>query len=166
MGGSRDLLDWRDLEIGAPEIARLGAARLDSARVAMIGTVCPDGSPRISPIEPYIANGRLLVGAMAWSAKASDLRRDPRYTLHSIVTGPDTGEGELKLRGLAVQADADLRMQAADSWWSAQWSDKAIVFVLRIGQALFVGWDIPRGEMTIHRWSPKRGYRRTARTYP
>ena len=53
---------------------------------------------------------------MAWSAKAADLRRDPRYTLHSIVKGPDTGEGELKLRGLAVEADADLRAQAADSW--------------------------------------------------
>jgi hypothetical protein len=166
VGGATDLLDWRDLESGAPEIARLGAARLDSARVAMMGTICRDGSPRISPIEPYIANGYLLVGAMAWSAKAADLRRDPRYTLHSIVTGPDTGEGELKLRGLAVEADADLRAQAADSWWSAQRSDKAIVFVLRIGQALFVAWDIQRGEMTVHRWSPWGGYRRTARTYP
>ena len=64
VGGARDLLDWRDLEIGAPQIARLGAARLDSARVAMIGTVRPDGSPRISPIEPHIADGHLLVGAM------------------------------------------------------------------------------------------------------
>ena len=166
VGGARDLLDWRDLEIGAPEIARLGAARLDSARVAMIGTVRPDGSQGISPIERHIADGHLLAGAMTWSAKASDLRRDPRYTLHSSVTGPDSDEGELKLRRLAVRADADLRIQATDSWWSAQPSDKAIVFLLRIGQALFVGWDIPRGEMTVHRWSPSGGYRRTARTYP
>ena len=166
MGGATDLLDWDDLELGAPEIARLGAARLDSARVAMLGTIRRDGSPRISPIEPYVANGYLLVGAMAWSAKAADLRRDPRYTLHSIVTGPDTGEGELKVHGLAVEADADLRAHAADSWWSAQWSDMAIVFALRIGQALFVTWDIEHGEMTVHRWSPARGYHHTARSYP
>ena len=166
MGSAIDLLDWRDLEVVAPEIARLGAARLDSTRVAMMGTVCRDGWPRISPIEPYIANGYLLVGAMAWSAKAADLRRDSRYTLHSVVTGPDAGEGELKLRGLAVVADADLRNQASDSWWSAHSSDKAIVFVLRIGHALFVAWDIQGGEMTVHRWSPRGGYWRTARTYP
>jgi hypothetical protein len=159
-------LDWHDLEVGAPKIARLGAARLGSARVAMLGTVCRDGSPRISPIEPYIANGYLLVGAMVWSAKASDLRRDPRYALHSIVTGPDTGEGELKLHGLALEADADLRTQAAGSWWSGQWSDTAIVFVLRVGQALFVTWDIQHGEMTVHRWSPAGGYHQAARSYP
>lgn len=166
MGSATDLLDWRHLEMGAPEIARLGAARLESARVAMMGTVCRDGSPRISPIEPYIASGHLLVGAMVWSAKAADLRRDPRYTLHSIVTGPDTGEGELKLRGLAMEADADLRAEAPNSWWSGQGPDKATVFVLRIGQALFVAWDIERGEMTVHQWSPTGGYRRAARTYP
>jgi hypothetical protein len=104
IAGAAGQADWLDLERGAPEIARLGVARLNGARVAMLGTLRRDGSPRISPIEPYIVNGRLLVGAMAWSAKAADLRRDPRYVLHSTVTGPDSGEGELKLHGLAVQA--------------------------------------------------------------
>ena len=56
---------------------------------------------------------------MAWSAKATDLRRDPRYVLHSVVTGPDSGEGELKLYGPAVQAGQDLRAMAADAWWLA-----------------------------------------------
>jgi hypothetical protein len=79
---------WRDVELGAPELARLGLARLNSARVALLGTLRRDGFPRISPIESYIADGQLLIGAMAWSAKASDLRRDPRYALHSVVTGP------------------------------------------------------------------------------
>jgi hypothetical protein len=40
------LADWRDLEQGAPELARLGLARLHAAGVAMLGTVRPDGSPR------------------------------------------------------------------------------------------------------------------------
>ncbi len=30
---------------------------------------------------------------MAWSSKAADLARDPRFVLHSAVTGPDSGEG-------------------------------------------------------------------------
>jgi hypothetical protein len=46
------LASWSDLEHGAPEIARLGMARLATARAAMLGTLRFDGSPRISPVEP------------------------------------------------------------------------------------------------------------------
>jgi predicted pyridoxine 5'-phosphate oxidase superfamily flavin-nucleotide-binding protein len=88
MARAAGMADWRDLERGAPEIARLGLARLSAARVAMLGTVRRDGSPRISPIEPHIANGHLLAGAMTWSKKAHDLLRDPRYMLQSAVTAP------------------------------------------------------------------------------
>jgi hypothetical protein len=95
---------WRDLEQGAPKIARLGMARLAAVPVAMLGTVRPDGSPRISPVEPCLAGGQLFIGAMAWSGKAADLHRDPRYVLHSVVTGPDTGEGEFKVYGSAAPA--------------------------------------------------------------
>jgi hypothetical protein len=39
------------MEAGAPELARLGMARLNSARVALLGTLRRDGSHRISPGE-------------------------------------------------------------------------------------------------------------------
>ena len=157
---------WRDVELGAPEIARQGVARLHAARVALLGTLRRDGSPRISPIEPFIAGGQLLIGAMAWSAKAGDLRRDPRYVLHSAVTSPDSGEGELKLNGPAAEAGPDLRATAADAWWLARAPDKAAVFILHIRQAIFVDWDINRGLMTVHRWSPASGYAVASRPYP
>lgn len=166
MAGVPAAMSWRDVELGAPELARLGTARLSSARVALLGTLRRDGSPRISPVEPYIAAGQLLIGAMAWSAKASDLRRDPRYVLHSVVTGPDRGEGELKLYGPAVEADPDLRTAAADAWWLGRAPDKAVVFILRIGHAAFIGWDINHGTMTVHRWSPASGYAVASRPYP
>jgi hypothetical protein len=154
------------MELAAPEIARLGMARLNSARVAMLGTLRRDGSPRISPIEPYFAKGQLLIGAMAWSAKAADLRRDPRSVLHSVATGPDSGEGELKLYGPAVEADQNLRGAAAHAWWLTWAPEKAAVFTLHIGQAVFVDWDIKGGLMTIHRWSPASGYSVARRSYP
>jgi len=157
---------WQDLKLGAPQIARLGVDRLKSARVALLGTVRRDGSPRISPIEPYLATGELLVGAMAWSAKAADLRRDPRFALHSAVTGPDSGEGELKLYGLALDAGPELRGAAVDAWWQAGPPDKAMVFALRIGQAVFIGWDVEHGLMTVRRWSPECGYSQASRAYP
>lgn len=157
---------WRGLERGAPEIARLGMARLAAARVAMLGTLRPDGSPRISPIEPHIVNGHLLVGAMTWSKKAHDLLRDPRYVLHSVVSGPDSGEGELKLHGSAVTADLGLRNAATAAWWVAHPTEQAVVFSLRIATALFVEWDLEHGLMTIHHWSPQDGYHTTTHGYP
>lgn len=157
---------WQDLELGAPQIVRLGMSRLNAARVALLGTLRGDGSPRISPVEPCFAKGQLLVGAMAWSRKAADLWRDPRYVLHSAVTGPDNGEGELKLYGSAVEAGHDLRSAAAGAWWSGWPAEKAIVFSLSIDQAVFIGWDTGHGLMTVHQWSPRRGYSQASRTYP
>jgi hypothetical protein len=166
MVGVPALVSWRNVELGAPELARLGIGRLSSARVALLGTLRVDGSPRISPVEPYTAAGQLLVGAMTWSAKVGDLRRDPRYVLHSVVTDPDSGEGELKLYGAAVEAGQELRAAAADAWWAGWTPDKAVVFTLRVGQAAFIGWDIKHGVMTVHRWSPAKGYAVTSRPYP
>jgi hypothetical protein len=164
--GIAGLPGWREVELGAPEIARLGMERLSAAKLAMLGTIRRDGSPRISPVEPYILNGGLLVGAMTWSAKAADLRRDPRYVLHSAMTSPDSGEGELKLHGRAVAAGPALRAEAVGAWWAALPPDKAIVFALGIAQALFVSWDLEHGVMTVHRWSARGGYSHSARSYP
>jgi hypothetical protein len=157
---------WRDMEVAAPQIARLGLARLQATRVAMLGTVRRDGSPRIGPVEPCLANRCLLVGAMTWSGKAADLCRDPRYVLHSAITDPDSGEGELKLRGRAVRASPALCREAPGGWWTGQPADKAVVFVLGIDQALFVEWDTEHGVMTVHRWSPQGGSSHSSRTYP
>ena len=157
---------WREMELGAPEIARLGMARLNAARVALLGTLRCDGSPRISPVEPYFAAGQLLVGAMAWSTKAADLRRDPRYVLHSTVTGPDSGEEELKLYGSAVEAGQDLRGKAADAWWQTWPAEKAAVFCLHIVQVVAIEWDTGHGLMTAHQWSRRDGYSKVSRTYP
>jgi Pyridoxamine 5'-phosphate oxidase len=157
---------WHELEVSAPEIARLGLARLAATRVALLGTLRLDRSPRISPVEPYLAGGELLIGVMASSAKAADLRRDRRYALHSAVTGPDAGEGELKLSGTASTAGPDLRSAPADAWWLAWPADKAIVFGLRIAHAAFVDWDLEGGLLTVHQWSPRTGYRHARRAYP
>jgi hypothetical protein len=157
---------WQDLELGAPEIARLGMDRINTAHVVLLGTLRADTSPRISPVEPYFVQGQLLVGAMTWSGKAADLLRDPRYVLHSAVTGPDSGEGELKLYGSAVEVGQDLRDAAAEAWWTAFPPDRAVVFSLRIEQAVFIEWDTGHGLMTFHRWSPGSGYGQTSRAYP
>lgn len=165
VGGATGIPGWQEVEHAAPAIARLGAARLDAMGLAMLGTLRRDGSPRISPVEPCIAGGQLLIGVMAWSAKARDLQRDPRYVLHSVVTSPDSGDEELKLYGSAAIASHPIATAAAGAWWLTH-PDRAIVFRLGIHQAVFIVWDTANGLMTIHRWSPRDGYRQSGRAYP
>lgn len=159
-------MDWGSLEARAPEIARLGRERLERARVALLGTVRQDGGPRISPVEPFFAQGHLLFGAMSWSAKTRDLLRDPRCVLHSAVSRPDSGEGELKLYGRAVEAAAAIRDSCVGAWWLERPADAAAVFELEIEQAVFVSWDLEGGHMTVRRLSPRRGVTETTRAYP
>jgi hypothetical protein len=159
-------VSWRELEQGAPEVARLGEERLDRAGVALLATLRKDGSPRISPVEPYLFEGRLLFGAMSWTLKAHDLLRDPRCVLHSAVTGPDNAEGELKLYGRATEVDEPIRAACAEGWWQQQPLDAATVFELRIDQAAFVSWDTAAGRMTVRRWTRESGYAEAERGYP
>jgi hypothetical protein len=158
---------WRDFEAAAPEIARLGKERLDRARVALLGTLRKDGSPRISPVEPFLTRGHLIFGAMSWSLKTRDLQRDPRCVLHSAISTPDSGEGELKLYGRATEVDdRRIRDGSPGVWWAERPSEAAVVFSLEIDQAAFISWDLEHGEMRVRRWSPELGYRVATRSYP
>lgn len=157
---------WQELAAAAPRIAGLGMARLQAVKVALLGTLRRDGSPRISPVEPCLRGGELLIGAMAWSSKVSDLRRDPRYVLHSAITDPDSGEGELKLYGSAAEAAAEMRSAASGAWWDDWPPEKAVVFCLRVAKASYVSWDLEHGQMIVDRWSPRAGYSRASRSYP
>jgi hypothetical protein len=157
---------WRDLEEAAPEVACLGIERLRVTRVALLGTIRRDGSPRISPVEPYLAEGHLLIGLMSRSPKARDLQEDPRCVVHSTVSSPDSGEGELKLYGRAIVASQRIREGCAGGWWIGRPPEVASVFSLNIEEATFVDWATERGEMTVRRWTPGAGYVRRTRPYP
>jgi Pyridoxamine 5'-phosphate oxidase len=159
-------MTWRDLEAAAPEIVRLGKERLDQPRIALLGTLRKDGSPRISPVEPFLTQGHLLFGSMSWSMKTRDLLRDSRCVLHSAVSDPDSGESELKLYGRATRADDQIRDAAREAWWVGRPAEAASVFSLDIEQATYIGWDLERGEMTVRRWSPHRGHTEATRSYP
>lgn len=160
------MASWLDVEQAAPRIAQAGQARLGQARVALFGTLRSDGSPRISPVEPYFARGQLIFGVMAWSGKARDLRRDPRCALHSTISSPDAGEAELKLYGLAAAAGDPLRDACREAWWLREPRAAANVFRLDLTEAVLIEWDLERGQMASTRWSPGCGLWQQARSYP
>jgi hypothetical protein len=125
-----------------------------------------DGSPRVSPVEPFLSQEHLLFGAMSWSAKTRDLLRDPRCVLHSAITGHDSGEGELKRYGRAIEAGDEIRDSCREGWWLEQPPEAATVFAVSIEQAAFISWDLEHGQMTLRRWSPRRGPTESRRSYP
>jgi hypothetical protein len=81
----------------------------DAHRHKTIATLRADGSPRISGIEAAFEDGELVFGSMPHARKGADLRRDPRFALHSPTVDPVEGfesqwPGEAKISGRAVAA--------------------------------------------------------------
>jgi pyridoxamine 5'-phosphate oxidase-like protein len=100
---------WRDVEQAAPELAARVRGLFDAHRHKTLATLRADGAPRISGIECVFEDGELVFGSMAGARKGVDLRRDPRFALHSATVDPVDGReaewpGEAKISGLAVVA--------------------------------------------------------------
>ncbi|MFB9450282.1 pyridoxamine 5'-phosphate oxidase family protein [Dactylosporangium vinaceum] len=100
---------WQDVERAEPEFAGRVRALFDAHRHKTIATVRADGAPRISGIEATFEAGELWFGSMANARKGADLRRDPRFGLHSATVDPIEGAearwpGEAKISGRAVLA--------------------------------------------------------------
>lgn len=158
---------WREFEEAAPGLAGLGRERFERDRLALIGTLRADGSPRISPIEPYLALGHLLLG-MEWpTSKARDVLRDPRCAVHSVASDPDGAEGEFKLYGRAeVVEDPAIVGGAYESWWHGRQAGGYRVFSVDIESAAFIGWDIEANQMRLIRWNPATGLSEIIRARP
>lgn len=158
-------MSWRDLEAGAPELAREGWARFSRTKVALLGTIREDGSPRISPVEPFLLGGQLVMGVMP-SPKLDDLRRDPRCVLHSSVSDIDGSEGEFKIHGSAGATADPALLNAEGTWWVGREPDRVGVFTVEIDEAILVTWSADQGRMMTARWSRATGARELTRTYP
>jgi hypothetical protein len=100
---------WRDVEQAEPEFAGRVRALFDAYRHKTLATLRADGSPRISGIETIFEDGELIFGSMPHARKGGDLRRDPRFALHSATVDPVEGAeaqwpGEAKISGRAIAA--------------------------------------------------------------
>jgi hypothetical protein len=106
-------IHWDQFASLRPELAEAGRELLYQFGVglAFLSTVRPDGGPRLHPICPVLVSGRLLAHIIP-SQKRTDLRRDPRYALHSF--GSPTNEDAFYVTGRAEPlSDADLAATAA-----------------------------------------------------
>ena len=151
-------MSWGRLQAEAPELARLGRECL-ARGLALLGSIRADGSPRVSPIGVFFLDGELVVGVMAHSGKARDLRRDPRIALQSVVTAPEEGEPELKLYGRVTPSEVD------GGWWEGGRAG-VDVYALVVAEAVYVEWDLEGERLLLRRWTAAAGETVSERTYP
>src|SRR5689334_15528311 len=130
----RYTMSWKTLEAQQPELAAMGAQRLNG-QVAYLATIRKDGSPRVHPITPIIGQGHLFVFMEPTSPKGHDLRRDPRYAIHCSVSDNSGASGEFIVSGQAHLVDDPEQRSLAVQLASYAPADRYILFEFDIESA-------------------------------
>ena len=144
------MASWSEFETDAPDLARRVRERLEAHKHLTIATLRRDGSPRISGTEVDFRDGELWIGSMWDALKARDLRRDPRFALHSGSDEPDDWAGDAKLAGVAHELGSS--------------EGEAHRFRLDLEEVSTVGLDDARTHLEIQVWTPGGGVRTITRT--
>jgi hypothetical protein len=146
---------WSEFEAEAPELAAKVAARLDAHVHKTLATLRRDGSPRISGTETNRRDGELWIGSMWDALKARDLRRDPRFALHSGSDDPDDWNGDAKLAGEVEEILDAARVNEVNG----SEVGRSHLFRLDLHEVSHVGLDDERKALVIEVWTPGAGVR-------
>ena len=156
------MASWSDFEAEAPELAAAAREFLEARTHKTIATLRRDGSPRISGTEATVRDGDLWWGSMANAVKALDLRRDPRFALHSGSAEPADWRGDAKVAGRAEELTGKRRADAIESLgWDM--SAESHVFRAEIEEVAVVRLNEERTKLLIDSWAPGRNVRRIER---
>jgi hypothetical protein len=147
---------WQDVERAAPEFAQRVRALFEAHRHKTVATLRADGAPRISGIEAVFEDGELVFGSMSNARKGADLRRDPRFALHSATVDPIEGAeaqwpGEAKISGRAIAAGPITDGPNGDR------------FHADITEVVHTHLNDKATMLVVEWWTPTRGLRRVER---
>lgn len=136
---------WAEMQAVYPHAER-AAREWRHMPVAHLATVRRDGSPRIHPVCPHIADGRLYVVVGSASPKRYDLANDGRYALHTLEAGepgPTFDEFEFTITGRTRRVASSER-----ATWAAvrevcpyPFPDDEWLFEFDIESAMSSTWD-------------------------
>ncbi|MCD6726274.1 MAG: pyridoxamine 5'-phosphate oxidase family protein [Solirubrobacteraceae bacterium] len=153
------MASWAQVERQVPQLAAAARAHLDAHTHKTLATLRRDGSPRISGTELATARGELWIGCMWLSVKALDLRRDPRFALHSGSIDPPDWSGDAKLAGRA-QEIADQQLIAEIN---GPQPGSSHLFRLEITELVVVRPGEPADHIVVESWHEGRGVERLER---
>ena len=148
---------WAEFEQAHPTLARRVLARYESHRHAILATLRADGSPRLSGMEAPIRSGHLWLAMTPGSYKAADLARDPRFSVHSAPDTEDLPEGDARIDGIAMPADATLQAEfVAGHRHRIEDPSMMVLHTALIQRVVLV--RVAGDSLLIESWTPAKGY--------
>lgn len=143
------MTSWGEFVRTEPDFAGRVRGVLDAHEVKVLATVRADGSPRVSGLEVDLSDGELRFGSMPGARKGDDLRRDPRFALHSVPTTTTTGD--VKVAGRAVST-GPLQGEVPGDGFRAE-----------ITEVVWTGLNDAGDRLVVESWHPGQGFRRVER---
>lgn len=151
---------WIEIVETQPEFANRVQRLFDAGRHKTIATLRADGSPRISGIECEFVDGDLRFGSMIGARKGEDLRRDPRFALHSPTFHPEEGKesewpGEAKIAGRAIPGGPITGDGESEAHGE--------MFIADIDEVVITGLNDEASMLVVESWTAGRGLKRFER---
>jgi hypothetical protein len=159
------MASFADVESEESGFAARVRTAFDAHAHKFLATLRADGSPRISGIEMQFVAGEPWLAGMPGSVKFNDLRRDPRFALHSGSDEPDAFSADAKLSGRATPVtdpDELIRYAAAAGIPTVQIGFE--LFRIDLDQVVLTALNDEKNALVISSWRPGRGLTRTDRT--
>jgi pyridoxamine 5'-phosphate oxidase-like protein len=156
------MASWSEFAAAAPQLAERVQQRFEAHKHKTMATIRKDGGPRISGTECQFKDGELWIGSMWQAVKALDLRRDPRYALHSATVDPEQWGGEAKIAGVAEEILDEDEVRARNGEAGA--GGPSHLFRLDVDEVSTVGLDEAKTHLVIEVWTLGRGVRTIKRT--
>ena len=166
--GLGPMANWAEIEAAEPEFARAVRVRFEAGKHKTLATLRADGSPRISGTEADFVGDDLWFGSMPRARKAADLRRDPRFAIHSASADSPEWTGDAKLSGVIEEVN-DPELVAA--YLAGRGGEEGEpeppgdfhLFRAEITEAVLVGLNEARDRLVIEHWHEGRGLERIER---
>ena len=156
---------FADVVAEEPEFAERVRACFDAHAHKILATLRADGAPRVSGIEMSFVAGEPWLAGMPGSVKFTDLRRDPRFALHSGSAEPASFTADAKLSGRATQVlDDDERRRFAAAAGVQGDHLGFELFRVELDQVVLVALDDEKTALVLSSWRPGRGLTHTRRT--
>ncbi len=149
------MASWSDVEAEARELAERARGYFDAFTHKTLATLRRDGSPRISGTEVEFVDGEMWLGSMWKAVKALDLRRDPRFALHSGSADPPGWNGDAKVAGRAEEITDPERIAAINEPKAPP--GPSHLFRADITELVIVRIPEPRDRLIIESWHAGRG---------
>ena len=158
------MTSFADVEAEEPEFAARVRAAFDKHGHKILATLRADGAPRVSGIEMHFVEGEPWLAGMPDSVKFTDLRRDPRFALHSGSDEPDQFSADAKLSGRAYEVtDPGERRRYAAAAKIPEGQMGFALFRVDLDQVVLTALDEEKTALIISSWRPGRGLTSTSR---